>query len=44
MKTLTNSEILQEAALEFPTLAATQRELETSIQPLKKLTAWDLKK
>jgi hypothetical protein len=29
----------QEAASEFPILAAPQRELETSIQPLKKPTA-----
>jgi hypothetical protein len=29
----------QEAALEFPTLAKPQRQLETSIQPLKKPTA-----
>jgi hypothetical protein len=29
----------QKAASEFPTLAAPQRELETSIQPLKKPTA-----
>jgi hypothetical protein len=34
--TLTFLEILQEAASEFPCLAAPQRELETSIQPLKK--------
>jgi hypothetical protein len=34
MKTLTN-----QAASEFPTLMAPQRELENSIQPLKKLTA-----
>jgi hypothetical protein len=39
MKTLTILEILQEAASEFPTPAAPQRELETSIQPLKQLTA-----
>jgi hypothetical protein len=32
-------EILKEAASEFPTLAAPQRELETSIQLLKKPTA-----
>jgi hypothetical protein len=32
-------EILQEAPLEFPTLAAPQREMETAIQPLKKTTA-----
>jgi hypothetical protein len=32
-------EILQETASEFPNLAAPQRELETSIQPLKKPTA-----
>jgi hypothetical protein len=39
IKTLLILEILQEAASEFPTLAAPQRELETSIQPLKKPTA-----
>jgi hypothetical protein len=37
MKTLI-LEILQEATSEFPTLAAPQRELETSSQPLKKPT------
>jgi|LakMenEpi03Aug12_release.lakeMendotaPanAssembly.Ray.scaffolds.fasta_scaffold2354399_1 hypothetical protein len=42
MKTLTK--ILQEAASEFPTLAAPLRELETSIQPMKKPTAWDFEK
>ncbi len=36
MKTLTNSRDLKEAASEFPNSAATQRELETSFQPLKK--------
>ncbi len=39
LKTLTNSGDLQKAASEFPTLAAPQRELEISIQPLKKPTA-----
>ncbi len=39
LKNLLILEILQEALSEFPTLAAPQRELETSIQPLKKLTA-----
>ncbi len=39
MKHLLILEILQETASEFPTLAATQREMETSIQPLKKQTA-----
>jgi hypothetical protein len=38
-KTLPNSGGVQEATSEFPTLATPQRELETSIQPLKKLTA-----
>jgi hypothetical protein len=39
MKHLIILEILQEAASEFLPLAAPQRELETSIQPLKKPTA-----
>jgi hypothetical protein len=36
IKTLTSSGYFQEAASEFLTLAVTQRELETSIQSLKK--------
>jgi hypothetical protein len=39
MKKLTILDILQEATSEFPTLAAPQKELKTSIQPLKQLTA-----
>jgi hypothetical protein len=39
MKHLLILEVLQKAASEFPTLAAHQRDLETSIQLLKKPTA-----
>jgi hypothetical protein len=44
MKTLPNSGDFTEGASEFPTLAAPRRELETSVQPLKKPTSCDYEK